>query len=247
MNHHRRPLGRLRAAFFLPFFWLLRHFLPLCGTLPYALPFWGFCVDFLVWRIFGVGCVRPLCTSGGRNRAAVMRPPACVLCAPRCKRQNACAFAHYAYPRVCALRVRVRACPRPSVYVLPNLHMTQKKYRVFSLFRPVLNSASFGCDDGVAVCAADLAFAYFCFDDFDGISSENHVGDVVLFVSYVVELEDSVVGGTAVCAFAVDAFVSVYEGFVSVALVSVLVYSCLLILGVPGCVTMFSAGLAGGL
>jgi hypothetical protein len=51
----------------------------------------------------------------------------------------------------------------------------------------------------------------------------------------------------AVCAFAVDAFVSVYEGFVSVALVAVLVDTSLLILGVPGGVTAFSAGLAGGL
>lgn len=48
--------------------------------------------------------------------------------------------------------------------------------------------ASFSCDDGVAVGATDLAFAYFCFDDFDGVAAENHVGDVVLFVAYVVEL-----------------------------------------------------------
>ena len=174
MNHHRRPLGRLRAAFFLPFFWLLRHFLPLFGTLPYALPIWVFCVDFFVWVILWVGCVRPLCTYGARNRASVRRPPACILGATRCKRQNACAFTHYAHPRVCALRVWVRACPRPCVYVLPDLRITQKKYRVFSLFRTGLNSASLGCDDGVAVCAADLAFSYFGFDDLDGIAAVNH-------------------------------------------------------------------------
>ena len=52
--------------------------------------------------------------------------------------------------------------------------MTQKKYRVFSLFRTVLNSASLGCDDGVAIGAADLAFAYFGFDDLDGIAAVNH-------------------------------------------------------------------------
>lgn len=174
MNHHRRPLGRLRAAFFLPFFWLLRHYLPLCGTLPYALPFWVFCGDFFVWVILWVGCVRPLCTCGGRNRAAVRRPPCVHPGRTTCKRQNVCAFTHYAHPRVCALRVWVRACPRPCVYVLPNLRMTQKKYRVFSLFRTVLNSASLGCDDGVAVGASDLAFAYFGFDGLDGVAAVNH-------------------------------------------------------------------------
>ena len=96
----------------------------------------------------------------------------------------------------------------------------------------------------MAIGTSDFAFAYFGFDDFDGVPSENHVGYVVLFVAYVVELEDAVVCCAAVCAFSVDAFVSVYEGFVAVALVAVLVYTSLLILGVPGGVALFSAGLA---
>jgi hypothetical protein len=125
--------------------------------------------------------------------------------------------------------------------------MTQKKYRVFSLFRMVLNSASFCCDDGVAISAAYFAFAYFGLDCFDGVSCENHVGDVVLFVSYVVELEDAVVGGTAICAFTEDAFVSVYEGFVSVALVAVMSDACFWVTGVPFGVALFRAGFAGRL
>jgi hypothetical protein len=63
----------------------------------------------------------------------------------------------------------------------------------------------------VAVGTTDFAFAYFGFDYREGIAVVNHVGDVVLFVGQVVELEYSVVGGTAVCAFTVEAFVSVYE------------------------------------
>lgn len=99
----------------------------------------------------------------------------------------------------------------------------------------------------MTVGAADFAFAYFCFDDFDGVAVVNHVGDVVLFVSYVVELEDAVVGGAAVCAFTVDAFVSVYEGFVSVALVSVLLDACFWVSGVPFSIALFRAGFAGRL
>ena len=97
----------------------------------------------------------------------------------------------------------------------------------------------------MTIGTADFAFAYFGFDYFDRVTAENHVGDVVLFVAYVVELEDAVVGGAAVCAFTVEAFVSVYECFVAIALVSVLVDTGLLILGIPGGVTAFSAGFAG--
>jgi hypothetical protein len=108
-------------------------------------------------------------------------------------------------------------------------------------------AASFSGYYRMTVGAADLAFAYFGLDCFDGVSCENHVGDVVLFVSYVVELEDAVVGGTAVCAFTEDAFVSVYEGFVSVALVAVLLDACFWVGGVPFGVALFRAGLAGRL
>jgi len=52
--------------------------------------------------------------------------------------------------------------------------MTQKFFPVFSLFRMALNSASLCCDDGVAVGASDLAFAYFGFDDLDGVAAVNH-------------------------------------------------------------------------
>jgi hypothetical protein len=70
----------------------------------------------------------------------------------------------------------------------------------------------------MAVGTTDFAFAYFGFDYREGVTVVNHVGDVVLFVGQVVELEDAMVGGTAVCAFTVEAFVSVYECFVAVSL-----------------------------
>ena len=89
--------------------------------------------------------------------------------------------------------------------------------------------ATLSCYDCMTIGTADFAFAYFGFDYFEGVASENHVGDVVLFVGEVVELEDAVVGCTAVCAFTVKAFVSVYECFVAIALVSVLVDTGLLI------------------
>lgn len=43
----------------------------------------------------------------------------------------------------------------------------------------------------------------------------------------MVELEDAVVCGTTVGAFAVDAFVSVHECFVAVTLLLILDYACL--------------------
>ena len=96
-----------------------------------------------------------------------------------------------------------------------------------------LNSASLGCDDGVAIGAADLAFAYFGFDDLDGIAAVNHGGDVVLFVGQVVELKDAWVCYAAVCAFAVEAFVAVYECSIAVTLVFVLSYASMAVRGVP--------------
>ena len=70
----------------------------------------------------------------------------------------------------------------------------------------------------MTVSAADFAFAYFGFDYGDGVTVVNHGGDVVLFVGQVVELENSVVGCSAVFAFTVEAFVSLYECFVAVSL-----------------------------
>jgi len=89
--------------------------------------------------------------------------------------------------------------------------------------------ATLSCYDCMTIGTADFAFAYFGFDYFEGVTAENHVGDVVLFVGEVVELEDAVVGCTAVCAFTIEAFVSVYECFVAIALVAVLVDTSLLI------------------
>ena len=77
----------------------------------------------------------------------------------------------------------------------------------------------------MTIGTADFAFAYFGFDYFDGVAAVNHGGDVVLFVGQVVKLEDAMVGGTAVCAFTVKAFVSVYECSVSVTLGFVLCYA----------------------
>jgi hypothetical protein len=42
------------------------------------------------------------------------------------------------------------------------------------LFGTVLFRATFCCDDGVTIGAADFAFAYFGFDDFDGVAAVNH-------------------------------------------------------------------------
>jgi hypothetical protein len=70
----------------------------------------------------------------------------------------------------------------------------------------------------MAVGTTDFAFAYFGFDYREGVAVVNHVGDVVLFVGQVVELEDAVVCCSAVFAFTVEAFVSVYECFVAVSL-----------------------------
>jgi hypothetical protein len=44
-----------------------------------------------------------------------------------------------------------------------------------------------------------------------------------------------VVGGTAVCAFTVEAFVSVYECFVAVTLGFVLCYAGMAVEGIPCC------------
>jgi hypothetical protein len=86
----------------------------------------------------------------------------------------------------------------------------------------LLGVATFSCYDGVAIGAAHLALAYFGFDELQGVSLVYHIGDVLVFAVDVVELEYAVVGGVAVGAFAVDAFVAFYECFVAVALVSVL-------------------------
>lgn len=48
--------------------------------------------------------------------------------------------------------------------------------------------ATLSCYDCMTIGTADFAFAYFGFDYFEGVASENHVGDVVLFVGQVVEL-----------------------------------------------------------
>ncbi len=77
----------------------------------------------------------------------------------------------------------------------------------------------------MTIGTADFAFAYFGFDDFDGVTAVNHGGDVILFVGQVVELENAMVGCTAVCAFTVKAFVAVYECSVAVSLGFVLCYA----------------------
>ena len=94
-------------------------------------------------------------------------------------------------------------------------------------------AASFGSYYRMTVGAADLAFAYFGFDDLDGIAAVNHGGDVVLFVGQVVELKDAWVCYAAVCAFAVEAFVAVYECSIAVTLVFVLCYASMAVRGVP--------------
>ena len=63
----------------------------------------------------------------------------------------------------------------------------------------------------------------------------------------MVELEDAMVCYAAVCAFAVQAFVSVHECFVSGSLVSVLHYACLGVLLVPPCGAFCWAFLTGWL
>lgn len=79
----------------------------------------------------------------------------------------------------------------------------------------------------MAVGTAYLALAYFGLDDVDGVTCVYHIGHVLAFAVDVVELEDAVVRGTAVGAFAVDALVAVYECFVACSLVLVLGYACL--------------------
>lgn len=79
----------------------------------------------------------------------------------------------------------------------------------------------------MAIGAANLALAYFGLDDLDGVACVYHIGHVLAFAVDVVELEDSVVGCTAVGAFTVDAFVAVHECFVAVTLLLILDYACL--------------------
>jgi len=79
----------------------------------------------------------------------------------------------------------------------------------------------------VAVSAAHLALAYFGFDGLDGVTCVYHIGHVLAFAVDMVELEDAVVRGTAVGAFAVDAFVSVHECLVATSLLLILDYACL--------------------
>lgn len=79
----------------------------------------------------------------------------------------------------------------------------------------------------MAVGTAYLALAYFGLDDVDGVTCVYHVGHVLAFAVDVVELEDAVVCGTAVGAFAVDALVAVHECFVAITLLLILDYACL--------------------
>lgn len=79
----------------------------------------------------------------------------------------------------------------------------------------------------MTVGAAYLALAYFGLDDVDGVACVYHIGHVLAFAVDMVELEDAVVCGTAVGAFAVDAFVSVHECFVAITLLLILDYACL--------------------
>ena len=99
----------------------------------------------------------------------------------------------------------------------------------------------------MTIGAAYLALAYFGFDDFDGIALVYHVGDVFAFVFEVVELEYAVVGCTAVGAFTVDAFESVYECFVACSLVFVLDYACGWVFLVPFSGALGRTAFAGGL
>ena len=78
----------------------------------------------------------------------------------------------------------------------------------------------------MAVGAAQLALAYFCFDKAQGVACEDHIGDVLVFAVKVVELEYAVVCGAAVGAFTVQSFVAVDEGFVALSLLLVLDHTC---------------------